>query len=702
MVLAGHGFELIGISLFGPSPLEAVHLEFTDGLSVLYGLNGSGKTTILREAEAVLRGVGPGQPGGVSSRLSCLHVCLTSMQESPDLFEQSQFEESLFESLLGSQELVDVPDHATRFERWQWTLNYCLQQELDEDWIWDEPILAQQDTISFCLVPTGTPNRPTWGSYFSLGLSAAEWAAKNDSQERQRNIINKVLTSGTLSEKELDFGKNPIAIFGDTPWTLLGSGEGMLEKDHLRDWPTHFPLPVSALGQVEVPPVHVISDRGSITTTRDATNKLLVSLAEEYGELIEIADPSETRLNPQFRGAVERLAADANAFLELTGPHYFKLKLELKSPHEWFVGEIPEWTASSVDGTSMGLGRLSGAELRWALAALQWTISELDATRPQIFLIDEPERGLHRMREQELPRMLRNLCTRSENLMVLAASHAPSFLDVRIGALHHISRLPGYPTALRAIDLGSSPLMSESAESLGLTPSDLLQLTRVFILVEGAHDESVLKSALGDDIRRAGGRIIPIYGATHARSIADARILFDATAASIVFVLDNVNSGPALNIWNQATQEYREGKRKAAKATLARLSTLGTGGETLWLQALGVRAIETNVIHRIKPFGLSKRDILCYLPPSAFIPGDTSWEELSAAYERAKRGGLTKESFKSWLTKMRGADFSREKVENAALTMGRPLPREFTELSLAIQSQGLLGPVDDLETSFND
>lgn len=700
MALAGHGFDLIGVSLFGPEPLEAVHLDLGDGLSVLYGLNGSGKTTILREAEAVLRGVGIGQPGGVSSRQSCLHVQITALEEDPDLFKRSQFEEALIESFLGAEEPFDVPAYATRFELWQWMLNRCLQQELDRDWIWDDPVLAHQASISFCLVPVGSLSRPAWGSYLSAELSQKEWTGLNDGMEIQRHIADKALTTGSLSNAEVELmlsGTNPVAVFGETPWTRLASQKGVLDKDHLSQWPAHFPLPVSGLGQVDVPPVHIISDSGSITGTRDTTNNLLVSLAEEYGELIEIADESETRLNPQFMKAVGRLEADANAFLELTGPHFFKLELELKSPHEWFVGEIPEWTAS-IEGTSIGIGRLSGAELRWALAALQWAISGLDTSRPQVFLIDEPERGLHRLREQELPRMLRNLCSRSENLMVLAASHAPSFLDIRVGTnLRHVSRLQGYPTVLQSIDLGSSSLMSQSAESLGLAPSDLLQLTRVFVLVEGAHDEIVLKAALGEDIRAAGGRIIPINGAGHARSIADARILFDATAASIVFVIDNVNSAPTLDIWNQATQEYRDGKRKAAKATLARLGSSGTGGESVWLQALGERALDTNVIHRIKPFGLSKRDILCYLPSSAFMSGNTNWEELSTAYERARSGQLTKENFKSWLTKMRGADFSRQNVEKAAQTIGGPLPKEFTELSLVIQGLGLMGPIDDLD-----
>lgn len=702
MALAGHGFELLGLSLFGPKPLEAVHLDLADGLSVLYGLNGSGKSTILREAEAVLRGVAPGQPGGVSSSQSCLHVRFTALHEDPDVFERSQFEEAVVESFLGSEEPVAIPAFKTRAEQWQWMLNHCLQQELDSEWIWDEPVLAHQESVAFCLVPIGTLNRPAWGSYVSAQLSEMEWTALKDQREVQQRITDKALSTGTLSNadvKSLVNGTSPVAIFGETPWTRLAAKKGVHANDYLTDWPAHFPLPLSPLGQLSVSPVHIISDIGSIASTRDATNSLLVSLAEEHGELIEIADDSETRLNPQFMKAVERLEADANAFLKLTGPHFFKLELELKSPHEWFVGEIPEWTAS-IQETSIGIGRLSGAELRWALAALQWALSGLDTSRPQVFLIDEPERGLHRMREQELPQMLRTLCTRSENLMVLAASHAPSFLDVRVGTkLRHVSRLQGYPTVLRPVDLGSSSLMSQSAESLGLSPSDLLQLTRVFVLVEGVHDEIVLNAALGDDIRRAGGRIIPINGVGHARSIADARILFDATAASIVFVIDNVNSEPAIKIWNQATKEYRDGGRKTAKSTLARLTRLGTGGELVWLQALGERAIDTNVLHRIKPFGLSKRDILCYLPSSAFMSSDASWEDLSTAYEQARSRGLTKESFKSWLTRMRGADFSRQNVENAAPHVGDSLPAEFTQLSLLIQGLALLGPVDDLDTA---
>jgi hypothetical protein len=300
------------------------------------------------------------------------------------------------------------------------------------------------------------------------------------------------------------------------------------------------------------------------------------------------------------------------------------------------------------------------------------------------------------MRERELPRMLNTLRRNSTTLMVLAASHAPAFLDVRVDArLHHVSRLRGYPTVLRSVDLGTTSLTSETASNLGLTPSDLLQLTRVFVLVEGVHDEIVLSKVIGDDLRKAGGRILPINGAAHARSIADARILFDATEAAVVFVIDNVNGPKALKIWDSATGLYLEGKHKQARAALADLLRQGPGGELVWLHALGERAIDARVLHRIHPVGLSKRDILCYLPPSCFLSGTATWTQLEADFYKARAAGVTTDDFKSWLRKARGASFSREDIHRAAEAADE-IPAEFVNLALKVQELALIGARDKL------
>lgn len=115
------------------------------------------------------------------------------------------------------------------------------------------------------------------------------------------------------------------------------------------------------------------------------------------------------------------------------------------------------------------------------------------------------------------------------------------------------------------------------------------------------------------------------------------------------------------------------------------------------MQELGERATDANVIHRIKPFGLSKRDIVCYLPVSEFIPTATNWEELEAAYDSARAQRLTNANFKSWLKTMRGAVLSRERIDHAAKLIGDKLPREFDDLALTIQSLRLMGAVDPLE-----
>lgn len=698
MALNGHGFEVRGLSLFGPQPLDAVHLDLDDKMTVLYGLNGSGKTSILREAEAVLRGIGPAQMDGAASRRSCLHVRITRLEEQQDL-ALSPFEGALLDSLGASHfDLSRLTPDWVRRDGWQLAINDVLSRmpDLYPDWIWELPLLAQQESVDFCLIPTGTPEKPAWGTYLSAQLSENQWSALREYSAKFRSYLSAMLVDPDV--KHLDALKSlrsPLIDFEETFWNRIVDGPGDFERDYLSQWPHRFSLPVAPLGEVFDAPVHVISDRGTLASVTEVTNRMLVQLAEEHGELIEIADASTTEMNPRFSAAVAQLEKNANLFLELTGPHFFTLSLELKSPSEWFVGEVPEWTAT-VDGLGISIGRLSSAELRWALASLQWALSGLDDSRPQIFIIDEPERGLHRMREKELPQMLKALGGNSTNLMVLAASHAPAFLDVRVDAvLHHVSRLRGYSTVLRNVDLGTTSLTSETATNLGLAPSDLLQLTRVFMLVEGVHDEIVLNELIGDDIRRVGGRILPINGATHARSIADARILFDATDAAVVFVIDNVNGPEALKIWDRATERYLAGKRKEARASLAGLSGLGSGGEVVWLQALGERAIDANVLHRIRPIGLLKRDILCYTPVSTFVAGQVTWEQLESDFDKARATGLTKDNFKSWLKTMRGATFSREHVRDAAKSMDS-VPSEFTDLLLAVQELALMGAPDEL------
>jgi AAA domain len=53
-------FLVAGISLDGPPPIGMVHLEFQPGVTVLYGINGAGKTAILEAISDAFMGSGSG------------------------------------------------------------------------------------------------------------------------------------------------------------------------------------------------------------------------------------------------------------------------------------------------------------------------------------------------------------------------------------------------------------------------------------------------------------------------------------------------------------------------------------------------------------------------------------------------------------------------------------------------------------------
>ena len=60
------GARLLGYTVSDRGPVQRMHLERIDGLSVLYGLNGAGKSSVLAAIEAGLRG----ERGGAAVHLA--------------------------------------------------------------------------------------------------------------------------------------------------------------------------------------------------------------------------------------------------------------------------------------------------------------------------------------------------------------------------------------------------------------------------------------------------------------------------------------------------------------------------------------------------------------------------------------------------------------------------------------------------------
>ncbi len=67
--MAQQDFEIVGISLFGPSPLGEIHLRWESRFTVLYGLNGAGKTALLTAISDLFAGDGTGGDAFLHLRL---------------------------------------------------------------------------------------------------------------------------------------------------------------------------------------------------------------------------------------------------------------------------------------------------------------------------------------------------------------------------------------------------------------------------------------------------------------------------------------------------------------------------------------------------------------------------------------------------------------------------------------------------------
>ena len=87
---------------------------------------------------------------------------------------------------------------------------------------------------------------------------------------------------------------------------------------------------------------------------------------------------------------------------------------------------------------------------------------------------------------------------------------------------------------------------------LGLQPSDLLQRSRAFLLVEGLHDEIVLRELIGTELEKLHVVVLPLRGATQLPSVLDSRFLFDFSEAVIIPILDNISPGPMVAAWQEA------------------------------------------------------------------------------------------------------------------------------------------------------
>lgn len=375
---------------------------------------------------------------------------------------------------------------------------------------------------------------------------------------------------------------------------------------------------------------------------------------------------------------------------------------------------VPElqWFARDESGALVALPLLSPTQRRWAAVAISggfsrqarmWPGEEVEdwsidwvmrdegeqAEKPfvvrwpvsSLTLIDEPEAGLHPLAVSQIGEALGGRARMMQEAVVVT-THSPQILKASTNQVFEVFRAPFGSVQARQL-----PSLSEvQPEELGMSVEDILLLYRVVLIVEGQHDEVVLRELIGARLDRQGVLMLPLHGARGAKSLADAALLARMLSAPIVVLFDNDQSGHLDRFWNDLRALSPDEPDRIDELVKA-LPPEKEFPERAYISSLARELHALRQVDRFLVQGLSLPDIIEYLPVEEFVSKAGSWDKLrtdhaglSMATEKEKRRGGFQRDFKAWLAKQHDASFSDSSLRAACATL-TATPEEFVDLA---------------------
>jgi energy-coupling factor transporter ATP-binding protein EcfA2 len=669
--------ELIGITLQGPPPIGRVHLRFESGLSVLYGLNGAGKSSVLKAMRAALTGIR-------GESLSALHVRYSDPMSPIDLGEDDSSPSALLARSLEQWLKLVRADFSLSTVTAESGISALVSEILVEtgnlEYEKSTPGIVQEVSRQgvFTLLPTGA-TEPEW-SLFIAGVIDETTPVLRECMELERR------RAGWKTE---NLEKRAAGVFEDQsalqealdsapPWhrafPMLSS---WVDTDGYPWRPGDPPWVPCAIepcdefrpGRRFIEDLNAMSDSQLIERTANLVGGPVIIVTEQ-GK-IGIAESAErflTQLSSEATEIISLLLVDAPV-----------LKCEFRDPEVWVRHHPLHWLAFDRPSLRWVLvDQLSDSQRRWAIFAISLALlgpsngDEVDwdaghTGDGRVLILDEPERGLHARAQRQLAQGLAELSS-SSSWTIIAATHSSAFLDNPDADLFHVSR-DGGETQVVGMTTSIRKVMEDS--QLGIEPSEMLQMIRAFLVVEGVHDQVVIEGLLGDELDNARVRVVPM-GGTHAlNSVVDAQLMFDYTSAVVVIALDRLRLQRVELNWNETRDLVRQGQVRGAYKSLKTFKERSQTSEEEFLYEFLELAIKKSKTDRVEVFGFAKPDILQYLDAQEFVEGEESWDALVRDWNH--RG-----NFKQYLIS-RGARINSKSIAGMVERMNR-IPLEFIEL----------------------
>lgn len=363
--------------------------------------------------------------------------------------------------------------------------------------------------------------------------------------------------------------------------------------------------------------------------------------------------------------AVEAMLAEANKMLKsleigLTGVH---LLLNTR-PSDFFEGRQPE-IRFGVEQSGMRLTYelLSSAQQRWVNILLNILMNLHVPRHATLFVCDEPDMGVHQGAARQVLEFLAQL-----PIPTVVTSHSAVSFQIDQSHLVHLSVEKLNERSIRMI---SEPVLSDdvarAAAQLGVSTLDLLALKRLLVVGEGEHDVAVFEGLIGltrDSKTRQRSLITAARGARNLLSTVEARIVTDYTDMHVLSIADNIRAARITAVREKLLEGEREGLPAGRNIKLSGLIELRQDSrfEERVLFDLLERCAQRRMLDRFHVFGLGRKDVIEYLPASAFGLTD-GWEKLRADFDQFR--GTQRLDFKDWLRRERGAEISTRRIRSA-------------------------------------
>ncbi|MBC7596039.1 MAG: AAA family ATPase [Kineosporiaceae bacterium] len=730
---------IVGFELLGDPVLGGEFVAFQDGLNVLYGLNGAGKTRLLTGMRNALRGISSDTLVGLIVRVQAPTEADIASDNDNRIFAGLEQRRSGAGLLLALADQLGGPKDRDRYSGYlkRNTISLPAAFKIVQDHLinelqgWFPPEGAIEintdelesellDDRLFLLLPDGEIGTARWHAWpvaDRRGAAIARWEqlwAMSDDP----SLLNED-ECFELQERLYHLG-------------LGSAGESYYLQSPSHGWivSNHFAFYGSSVS-TEIPPIVLTGDidfgvdvadtqRDAEVSTLEFLSRTAISTAwattgHKFDDLIpEVARQIATGaidtkdLTPGERegqldeavGVGERaarevateLARDVNAYLTAALLDPPTASIEFTSPLFRFSMPAARWRfRHTPSGPAVDLTALSSAEKKWASLAIllavgqrtrrtQWGTSAHQGRI--IMLVDEPEAALHRAAEARAAEFLQQLSKEPAQVLFIV-THSPELLDLPDASLIEIVKdKSSTPTSLvQRLNLADRKALLR----LGLRPSDLLRWPRVFLLVEGLHDQLVLEGYFGDRLRASRIEILPLRGATKLPNTVDSRVLFKYTDATVVALLDNISSDAVRECWDLAQSTTLLEGVEAGKQVIVN-GIAGQSEESRFLREWLTSAIDNGLESRLMPIGLSARDVIEYLPVALMVPGAPNWEALRREHAEERESGTgIPGDFKKWLSIRKQIDVN-ESLIRLALESASSAPSELERLMKTLEA----------------